>query len=239
MAMFFEGQECPLCGAEMTDSDRLFATSHFLGPDSDLERFSDAVMHWDCYAKWEHRARFGRMYFEAKRQWSSRNQYWGVAHSDDQLLVTTNADKLVGEVDVMLAETGSGFRVSLADWEDWLAGEWFESCNHVIEREALAAVLPLLRSKLPTADVLVRAAGMEMDAESEIAAQGGLVASVSYQLACEKLAKRAATKGIACPRCGNFSTDYEYVRVDKVSESGPRSHLVCHGCGKEFGPADV
>ncbi|OAI47673.1 hypothetical protein AYO44_09250 [Planctomycetaceae bacterium SCGC AG-212-F19] len=43
MALFW-GQECPLCGIKMTTSDRLFATSHFLGPASDLWQFSDAVM---------------------------------------------------------------------------------------------------------------------------------------------------------------------------------------------------
>jgi len=237
MALFW-GQECPLCDVKMTESDRLFATSHFLGPESDLWRFSDAVMHWDCYATWEHRARFGRMYFETKRQSSGHNSYWGVAHSDDQVLVTVNPDKLVGEVDVMLAETGSGIRVALADWEDWLGGEWFESCHHEVEREAIAAVLPLLRSEMPTAEAVVAAAGMEVESESEIASQGGMVARISYEFACQKLAERAGTRGVACPGCGRFSSDYEYVRVEQVSDSGPQSHLVCRGCGKEFGPAD-
>ena len=238
MALFY-GQPCPLCGVKMMDDDRLFATWGFLGPDSDLWPFSDAVMHWDCYAKWEHRARFGRMYFEAKRAWSGQNHFWGVAHSDNQLLVTTNPDKLVGEVDVMLAETGSGFRVALADWEDWLNGEWFEGCQHEMEREALSAVLPLLRSKLPTAESVIAAAGMETDTESPITSVGGMVARVSHEIACQKLAERAARKGVACPGCGTFATDYEYVRVEVVSESGPQSHLVCRGCGKEFGPTEV
>jgi hypothetical protein len=239
MALFFDGQPCPLCGVDMTIADRRFATSHFLGPGSDLWRFSDAVMHWDCYAKWEHRARFARMYFEARRAWSEHNSFWGVAHSDDQLLVTANPDKLVGEVDVMLAETGSGFRIPLADWEDWLAGEWFEGCQHEIERAALAAVLPLLRSKLPTAGAIIAAAGMEGQDESPIAQAGGMVARSSHEVACQKLAERAATKGVSCPGCGAFSTDYEFARVEEVSESGPQSHLVCRRCGKEFGPADV
>jgi hypothetical protein len=73
----------------------------------------------------------------------------------------------VGMVDVMLAATGSGFRIRLGDWEDWLDGEWFECCHHEIEREALAAVLPLLRSKLPTAEAVVPAAGMDMHAMSD------------------------------------------------------------------------
>ena len=47
-------------------------------------------MHWDCYAKWEHRPRFARMYFEAERALSGHNPYWGVAHSDDQVVVTVS-----------------------------------------------------------------------------------------------------------------------------------------------------
>lgn len=238
MALFY-GQPCPLCGVKMTDNDRLFATSAFLVPDSDLEEFSDAVMHWDCYAQWEHRARFGRMYFEAKRKLSGHNDYWSVAHSDDQLLVTTNPDKLVSEVDVMLAETGSGFRVSLADWEDWLNGEWIESCHHTIEREALLAVLPLLQSKLPTANSVITAAGMKTDNESLTASEGGMVARISHEIACQKLAERATRKGVTCPGCGTFSTNYQYMRVEMVSEDGPQSHLICRRCGKEFGPMDV
>ena len=127
----------------------------------------------------------------------------------------------------------------MADWEDWLASECFEGCHHEIERDALAAVVPLLRSTLPTAEAVVGAAGMEMDAEPEIAAAGGMVTRVLYELACEKLAGRSATKGIVCPGCGNFSTDFKYVRVKVVSESGPQSQLICQNCGKEFGPADV
>jgi RNase P subunit RPR2 len=238
MALFY-GQPCPLCGVKMTENDRLFATSHFLGPDSELWRFSDAVMHWDCYARWEHRARFGRMYFEAKQAWSGYNDCWGVAYSDDQLLVTTNPDKLVSEVDVMLAETGSGFRISLADWEDWLNGEWLEGCHHVIEREALSAVLPLLQSKLPTATSVIEAAGMKTDNESRAASAGGMVDRISHEMACRKLAERAARKGVTCPGCGAFSTDYQYMRVEVVSERGPQSHLVCRKCGKEFGPMEV
>jgi hypothetical protein len=234
----FTGQLCPLCGAKMNKNDRLFATSHFLDMESDLWQFSDAVMHWDCYAKWEHRLRFGRMYFAARQAWSSQNPCWGVAHSDDQVLVTTNPDKLVSEVDVMLAETGSGFRIQLADWEDWLAGEWSEGRRHKIESDALLSVLPLLRSKLPTVEAVVEAAGMSMEGESEVAKSGGMVARISHEIACQKLAERAARKGVVCPGCGISSTDYEYVRVEQVSESGPQSHLVCRACGQEFGPAE-
>src|SRR5262249_40314217 len=196
MALFW-GQECPLCGVKMNDSDRLFATSHFITGEknADLWQYSDAVIHWDCYAKWEHRPRFARVYFECNQAWSKGNGFWGIAHCDDQVLVKTNPDKYVAEVDVTLAETGSSLRGPLADWEDWLAGECFESCNHEVERDALAVVIPLLRSKVPTGDALVTAAGMEIEQESRIEAAGGMVARISHEFAGQKLAERAATKG--------------------------------------------
>jgi hypothetical protein len=223
----------------MTDDDRLFGTTHFLEADSDLWEYSDAVMHWDCYSKWEHRARFARMYFDFIKELSVQNRFWGVAHSDNQVLVTTNPDKYVGEVDVMLAETGSRLRILLADWEDWLGGEWFEGCAHEIEREALAAVIPLLQSRLPSAEVVIEAAGMEIDAASETAKEGGMVARILHESACRRLAERVATKGITCPGCGNFSKEFDFMQVEQVSESGPQSHLVCRSCNREFGPTDV
>lgn len=238
MALFY-GQPCPLCGMEMTPEDRLFATSHFLEPESDLWQFSDAVMHWDCYADWEHRPRFARMYFEARKAWNGPNPYWGVAYSDERVFVRVNPDKLVGEVDLSIAETGSEIRIPLDDWEDWLDGEWLGGCNHAVEQDALAVVIPLLRTKLPTAEAVVSSAGMSRDANSKIAAGDGMVARISYEFACQKLAERAASKGVTCPGCGRFSSDYDYIRVEQVSESGPKSHLVCTICGKEFGPEDV
>ncbi len=239
MALFFDGQQCPLCGIEMHATQHLFATSHFLGPDSDLYAYSDAVMHWDCYATWEHQVRFGRLYFEAHRRSSGQNPYWGIARADDQVLVTVNPNRLIAEVSVLLAATGSSFRVGLTEWEDWLSGTWRSACHHPVEYDALAAVIPLLQSRLPNAEQVVEAAGMQAKDESNLAAAGGLVERISYELACQKLAVRVATKGIACPGCGVFSTDYQYLRVEQVSESGPQSRLICRTCGHAFGPLDV
>ena len=155
MALFW-GQECPLCGVSMSHGDRRFATSHFIAdPDHDLWRFSDAVMHWDCYARWEHRPRFGRMYFESNVEWAGSNPYWGIAHRDDRVLVTVKLNRTVGEVDVLLAETGSSFRIKRRDWGDWLGGEWSDGCHHEVEREALADVIPLLRFKFPSVEAVV------------------------------------------------------------------------------------
>ena len=62
---------------------------------------------------------------------------------------------------------------------------------------------------------------------------------MSYEFACQDLARRAAEKGLACPRCRGFSNDYEYRRVEVVDPDGPPSVLVCKSCEGEFGPDDV
>jgi hypothetical protein len=170
---------------------------------------------------------------------SGQNPYWGVAFVDDRLLVTTNPDKFVAQISITLAETGSGFRVALADWADWLGGEWVEACHHAIEHDALATVIPLLQTKFPTAESVVAAAGMQIVAKSEIGVADDLVTRLSYELACQKLAERVAVKGVACPGCGNFSTHYTYVRVEQISETGPLSYLMCHNCNRIFGPTDL
>lgn len=236
MAIFVEGMKCPLCGQPMRGADRLFGTSHFLGPEHDLAEFSDATMHWDCYAPWEHRARFARLYFEARGAGFAANPNWGVAYADERVLVSVNPAKLVSVVDVMLAETGSVQRVALAEWEDWLAGEWSHGCRHDIERRALGAVLPVLRERLATSEAVRSAVrGVQQSPPDE----GGLVGRIMYQTACRDLAERAARKGLACPGCGKFSTAYDYWDAGTVTESGPKSHLTCRSCGKQFGPLDV
>ncbi len=234
MALFFDGLPCPLCGVKMTSNDRRFATTHFLGPESDLHRFSDAVMHWDCYAKWDHRTRFGRMYFKCHRKWHELGfPPNSIVYSDDQIHVSTYPKKHPRTVDVMLAETGSGFSIAIDDWEGWLSGKCFEDCQHPIERDALVAVLPQLRTRLPTAKAVVVATRRTEKRDT-------MKLPLSRdEFACVYLAVRAAMEGLACPGCGHISTEYDFVRVEQVSEVGPQSHLVCRDCGREFGPADV
>lgn len=239
MATFIEGMKCPLCGKGMKSSDRLFGTSHFLRPEHDLQRFSDAAMHWDCYAEWEHRKRFGRLYFEARRAWQEHNPKWGVALSDEEVVVSVNPAKLVALIDVTLAETGSCIRVAMADWKDWLDGEGRGDCRHDVERSAVRSVLPRLRSVLPSAEAVVDGAGMQPKPETDSSGADDLVTRISYQFACQDLAARAARKGLSCPACGNNSREYDYFDCSQVSESGPQSHLTCRSCGKRFGPLDM
>ena len=235
----FSGQPCPLCGRKMTHDEHLFATSHFLGPESDLWEFSDAVIHWDCYAAWEHQARFARLHFEVVRRSNGLNDSWGVAFDDDEMVVSTNPDPLVSEVDVLLAKTGSGFRIPLSDWEHWLDSEWVVDCHHQFERAALSAVLPLLRSKLPTPQIVVSAAKLDGKYISRTVEDNELSGRICYEISCNLLAERAAKKGVTCPGCNTFTTNYEFIRIPAVSESGPQSRLVCCACGKTFGPLDI
>ena len=153
MAQLYKGMTCPLCGAEIAlAKDRYLCTTAFLDDDSDLWEYADAAMHWDCYASWEHRTRFARMYFE----WN-REGRWGLVFANDQVQVRVLHIYTPHLVEVILAETGSITEVALADWEGWLASKCFERCKHIIEHEALAAVLPLLRSRFPTAESISNA----------------------------------------------------------------------------------
>ncbi len=238
MGMFW-GQQCPLCGVRMTQTDALFGTSDFACADAEVSRFADSVMHCDCYANWEHRARFARASFDALKRSSAGNRFWGIALADEQVLVKVNPDRLVSVAQVALAATGSEFRVALADWQDWLGRDWREDCHHEFERESLEAVIPVLLASFPDAAALVAASGMGSGPESGIAAEGGLVAWISHEIACRALAERSRRKGVTCPGCGRHSTEYQYVPVAQVSETGPGSHLVCRGCGKEFGPEEA
>ncbi|MDB5335699.1 MAG: hypothetical protein JWN70_1318 [Planctomycetaceae bacterium] len=138
----------------------------------------------------------------------------------------------------MLAETGSWFRLGLANWEDWLANKWPEDCRHEIEREALAAVIPVLRLRFPTAEDVAAVVVKRKIADAELVAAGGMDARHAHQMACENLGVRSRTKGLLCPGCGNHSTHYRQVMIP-MTVSGPQSYFQCYHCGQKFGPVDV
>lgn len=236
IAAFERLDDCPLCGDVIEEDSPVFVPRpFFIGPE--FWHLAKVPIHWDCFARWDQRPEFARRYFQANVEGAEHNQFWGVAHRDEHSFVSVNPSQYVQEVQVILAETGSDFRVNLADWQDWLEGEWFESCQHEIEREALARVIPFFREKFPTAEAVVEAAGFSP--EEPPAGPDGMVGQISYEFACDELAKRAAEKGLACPHCGEFSNDYEYQKVEVVDPDGPRSMLVCKNCEEEFGPDDM
>jgi hypothetical protein len=236
VAAFARLPSCPLCREVIEEGSPVFVARPF-GMDLEFYALVKRPIHWDCFARWEKRPEFARQYFQANVAAMEHNRFWGVARRDEQALVTVNPSRYVEEISVLLAATGSSFRVPLADWSDWLAGEWFEACSHEVERAALAALVLSFRTAFPTAEAVVVAAGFS--AEERPAGLDGVVGQVSYEFACQDLARRAAEMGMACPLCGAFADDYEYRRVEEVDPEGPRFVLVCKGCEGEFGPDDV
>ena len=64
MALFFSGETpCSICGYVISEGDDFVGTTHFISDDSDpLWKFSDSVMHRQCYENWEHRDEFTTRY---------------------------------------------------------------------------------------------------------------------------------------------------------------------------------
>jgi hypothetical protein len=227
---------CPLCEEVIEEDSPVFVPRPFFIGD-EFWRYAKTPIHWDCFARWEQRREFARQYFQAKAEAAEHNQFWGVACRDEQVLVTVNPSQYVQEVEVLLAETGSSFRLHLDDWQDWLEGGWFDACRHEAEREALAGLIPSFKERLPTSGAVIKTAGFSP--EEPPAGPHGMVGRISYEFACQDLARRATEKGLACPRCGNFSNDFEYRKVEVVDPDGQQSVLVCKSCQGEFGPDHV
>lgn len=235
VAAFCRLPDCPLCREVIEEDSPVFVMRPFYI--AEYWQYAKEPIHFDCFARWDKRPDFARRYFDANVEDADRNQFWGIAHRDENCFVSVNPSQYVQEVQVMLAETASDFRVKLPEWQDWLEGEWFETCRHEVEREALGRVIPLFREKFLTAEVVVEAAGFSP--EEPPAKPEGMVGVISYEFACDDLARRATEKGLACPHCGDFSNDYEYRKVEMVDPDGPHSVLVCKNCEEEFGPDDL
>jgi len=230
---FAKLRTCPLCSEVIGEEEAVFVARPF-SLDADLSRYVKVPMHWHCYAQWELRPRFAHQYFQANIDSMRHNDYWGIAQCDRRVLLTVNPSEYVKEIDVLLAETGSSIRIPLREWEDWLAGQWFEGCRHEVECEILAELVPTWQSLLPTAEAVIEAAGY--DDGREIPKQSPMLERICYEFACDKLVQRALQKGLACPNCGNYSNEFIYHRVETVSLEGARSCLQCTGCKHEFGP---
>lgn len=141
---------CALCGNPLVEP--IFATSHFIADQAhDLYRFSDAAMHWSCYAAWPEQTRFASMYFEAAVQRSDSNPwptFWTALFRSADVLVLYGL--VVNEVSVVLRKSGTDIRIGREDWQQWLAGGWREQCQPGLEHDAVAAMIPeLVRLTLP------------------------------------------------------------------------------------------
>ena len=132
--------DCALCRLLLTDP--VFATSHFIhDPSDDLWPYSDAAMHWECYARWPHQSRFAGLYFESRARWA-QNKFWQtLLHCEDTLVLY---GLVVKEVSVGLRKTGSEIRVDRENWSSFLSGEWQDYCHHPLETAAVKEVLHML-----------------------------------------------------------------------------------------------
>lgn len=183
---------CPLCRRPIRDGEPVFCTRPYTPPDPDLFAFARVPLHWGCYAAWEPCLRFARHYFEAQAGWAEGNQFWGVARKDDAVLVSVNPSKYVGEADVILAATGSSLRVPLADWEEWLAGGWFDGCTHEAEGTRSARSSRRSGSSCRRSRASWRTREWRKTPETRLRGPNPAGWSVAspYEFACQKLAAR-------------------------------------------------
>jgi len=138
---------CPLC--EKVLSDPIFATTHFIEDlHHHLYRYSDAGMHWECYARWEFQKEFASLYFEAVRGFPRDKRYWRVlAESGD---VYVDYGTALGEVGVLLRKSGTKERVPQDRWREWLDGGYLKESPHPLHRRAVEEALAFLETvRLP------------------------------------------------------------------------------------------
>ncbi len=128
------------CGNTLTDP--IFATSHFIADRTHgLWRYSDAVMHWDCYVLWPNQAKVASMYIEAAVKQSESDpwpKYWSVLLKSPNVLVLYGF--AVNEVSVVLRKSGTDMRVSREMWQHWLRIGWREDCRPGLEYDAIAEI---------------------------------------------------------------------------------------------------
>jgi hypothetical protein len=149
VGLFCEGMPCPLCNEPMLQRQPLFGTWGVWLPQNDpLEAYCDAVMHWECYATWEHRSSFARSYFDFWVEGRHQNPHWRPAYFDDTVLVTVNPSPPIEAAWVHLAATGTRHNPKLDDWAAWLQRDDKE--DHPMERAAVAMVKRTLSAHVPT-----------------------------------------------------------------------------------------
>jgi hypothetical protein len=239
MALIFPTSTCAICGQGFADRVALFATSGVaFDQGHPLWRFCDAPMHWDCYAAWPHRPEFARAYFHGAIEGEVRNPYWGAALLTDDVFVTANPRPPVAMIDVELAETGSGVRVPLADWDDWLSElDAGIAGLHPLEQEALRRAWPELRSQIPDSNTVV--ARVDWDAKKRLLdewhardrrlMEERLSKTRHHNKACRQMVR----DGVACPYCGD-ACQIRY--LDKSPEQ--KSYFICNACARSFGPVE-
>ncbi|MEW6249381.1 MAG: hypothetical protein AB1716_01945 [Planctomycetota bacterium] len=151
--------KCALCGRLVDPLKPFFrASGRFLPQKDPLTGFCDAPLHWPCYAAWPERPRFARHYVDAWVRANRANPFWWAVYQDNYVYISVNPQKPVEEVSVRLLEVGSDIRVRLSGWERWVADvDEVTPDLQVVEKQALALILPELRARFPSHHSIVDA----------------------------------------------------------------------------------
>jgi hypothetical protein len=159
MTLVLPKLKCALCGRAVDLLDDFFrASGDFLPAKDPLVPFCNVPLHWSCYAQWPERPRFAQAYVEAWIHANRKNPFWWSVYRDEQVYISVNPESSVEEVSVRLCAVGSDIRVPLTQWSAWLDdAERLTPELRPLEREALAAVLPLLRERFPDDHAVVHA----------------------------------------------------------------------------------
>lgn len=149
--------ECAICSLPL--SEPVFATTHFINNPSDrLYSFSDAGMHWDCYASWKYQRRFASQYFDCARQWKAKNPYWPIVVETYEFLISANPNLPDPQSAIDIRAIGPGFRVPIPAWTSWINGGWNDSCEHDLQRLAMLDIEDRVRQSVPGSETLFRLA---------------------------------------------------------------------------------
>src|SRR5262245_1740694 len=155
--------ECAICKRPLTDP--VFATTHFIADSSDrLYEFSDAAMHWNCYAGWKYQRRFAQQYFDAVCAWKPKNPYSPIVAKTDDFLISANPNLDEPAAHIDIRSVGPGFRVPIRDWTQWINGGWNLSCVHDLERSAMIEIEESVRRIVPNSETVLALANQNLKA---------------------------------------------------------------------------
>jgi hypothetical protein len=150
---------CALCQQKLDALHSFFrASGEFLPAKDALQRFSNAPLHWKCYATWPERPRFARCYVDAWVKANRRNPFWWTVLRDEHVYLSVNPQPPVEQASLRLTEVGNDIRVPLSRWSEWLRDvDAVTPGLHELEKTTLAAVLPTLRARFPDDHAIVQA----------------------------------------------------------------------------------
>jgi hypothetical protein len=158
---FGDIRECAICEQPIEEGSFFESWGVFFPMEDPLYPFCNASIHWDCYEKWPHRARFARKYIDMFVEAILRIPFWSQVDLTTGYFLEVNPQPWFSAVDLMLYETGSQIRIKLSDWDTWISDETAVlEGRHPCEQKALKKVLPELQRRFPTAESILNAIGV-------------------------------------------------------------------------------